>query len=80
MRKYRLIFENYNDNYRLISNCNAMTFINNGTATLYVNNFPIAAGASLATEGNENEEDVTEYNINFGGTLGDLWVIKKIYL
>lgn len=78
--QYKFLFENYQDNIRLYSGCAGITFVNNSATTVYVNNFPIAAGASLAFEANENELDVTEYQVNFAGSAGDLWVIKKIYL
>jgi len=80
VRKYRTLFENYQDSVRLYSNCAGITFINNGLATVYVNNFPVAGGASLSIDANENEEDVTEYQVNFAGSTGDLWVIKRVFL
>lgn len=68
-------------NYRFVSNANAVTFINNGTVTFNVLNFPIAPGQSLSIEANRDEIDATEYYINFGTTLnGSCQIIRKIYI
>ena len=79
MRRYRIEVQQYFDNIKISSNCAGITFVNNGSL-MYINNFPVAAGASLSFEANENELDSTEYNINFAGTIGDLWVFKKLFI
>lgn len=80
MKKYKLEFAQYQDNQRVVSSCNAITFINNTASTILINNFPVASGATLSFSGNENEIDVTEYYINFGGVAGNCWVIKKMFV
>ena len=78
-RQYRTDFGYYTTNQRVIGNCNVITFVNTGTITLYVNNFPIAAGNSFSIAGNQDELDITEYIIDFrGATNGEVYVIKKI--
>lgn len=59
-----------------------VTFVNlSPTVTAVLNNqFPIAPGASIGFNGNENEIDTTFYNISFtGGTVGQLYAICKFY-
>jgi hypothetical protein len=80
MKQYRVELALYTQDQRLTSYCNAITFINNGASTILVNNFPVVAGATLDISGNAGEIDVTEYQINFLGTLGNCWVIKKMFL
>ena len=80
-RRYRNENQFYTTNQRIISNCNAINFVNTGTITVYINNFPVTAGNSLSYGGNQNEIDVTEYIIDFQGSLvGEIWVQKKINL
>lgn len=65
-RKYKVEFTQYNEqNIQVISNCNAITFINNSpTYEIIINNvLNIPAGGSIAIEGNENEIDTTVYNV-----------------
>jgi hypothetical protein len=46
---------------------------------LYVNNFPVTAGNSFSIAGNQDEVDLTEYLIDFRGSLvGEVYVIKKV--
>jgi hypothetical protein len=65
-RKFKIEFTQYNEqNIQVISNCNAITFINNSpTFPITINNvLLIPAGGSIAIEGNENEIDTTTYNV-----------------
>jgi len=65
-RKYKIEFTQYNEqNIQVISNCNAITFINNSaTLPITINNvLEIPVGGSIAIEGNENEIDTTVYNV-----------------
>ena len=80
MNQYRIELAQYTENQRVTSSCNAITFINNGVTTILVNNFPVVAGASLDISGNAGEIDVTEYQLNFLGVIGNMWVIKKMFL
>lgn len=79
-RKYKVEFIEYtNQNVQVISNCNAITFINNGaTQPVKINNIlEIAVGGSIAIEGNENEIDVTTYNLV---VLERCIVLRKLFL
>jgi hypothetical protein len=79
-RKFRIELYQYQQNTSLQSNCNNITFINNGATTIQINNFNIVAGGQLQIGGNENEIDTTTYQINFqGATNGNVAVIKKIF-
>jgi len=81
MKKYKIEVMQYNTTRKIASNCNAITFINSGAVTCLVQTIPVVAGASLVIEGNENEMDVTEYNLDFGtSTAGILTVIRKYYI
>jgi hypothetical protein len=80
-RKFRIELYQYQQNTSIGSNCNNITFINNGVATIQINNFNLVAGASLSIGGNENEIDTTVYQLNFqGATNGNVAVIKKIFI
>jgi hypothetical protein len=71
----------YQESITFIPGSNAITFINNGATTVTVNNIPLAVGASLSIEGNENEIDTTQYNLNFGtSTTGNVLVIQKMFV
>ena len=77
--RYKNEFFQYLQTVRIPSNCNAITFMNNGLVDAKINTMPLLAGQSLSINGNENEMDATEYNIDFGtSTTGSIWVIKKI--
>jgi Na+-transporting NADH:ubiquinone oxidoreductase subunit NqrF len=79
-RKYKIEFTQYNEqNIQVISNCNAITFINNGaTLPIIINNvLEIPVGGSIAIEGNENEIDTTTYNVVVKETC---IVLRKLFL
>ena len=63
------------------SNCNEITFINKGTETAYINDFPIAQDESLELDGKAGEMDITKYVLRFstGGGTQSLWVFRKTY-
>jgi hypothetical protein len=79
MKRYVLDFQQYANNNNIVSDCNAITFVNTGTVDVFVNKFLLVAGASLVIGGNENEIDTTVYNIYFPTSAGALSVIKKYY-
>jgi hypothetical protein len=79
MKKYYLDFQQYGTNTPLASNCNAITFINVGATDCYINKFLLASGASLSITGNENEIDVTTYEMYFTTGIGNLNVIRKFF-
>lgn len=79
-RKYKIEFTQYNEqNIQVISNCNAITFINNGaTLPIIINNvLEIPVGGSIAIEGNENEIDTTTYNVVVKETC---IVLRKLFI
>lgn len=80
-RKFRIELYQYQQNYSIASNCNNITFINNGASTIQINNFNLIAGATLQIGGNADELDTTIYQLNFtGATNGNVTVIKKIFI
>ena len=80
-RKFRIELYQYQQNYSIASNCNNITFINNGASTIQINAFNLIAGSSLSIGGHENEIDTTVYQLNFqGATNGNVAVIKKIFI
>lgn len=76
-RKYTSEFFQYTETIRIPSNCNVITFVNNGSVDATINNFPLPAGTTFSIAGNQDEIDVTEYTISFGDAIGSVWVIKK---
>lgn len=79
MKKYYLDFQQYATNQNLYSNCNAITFINIGASSVFINKLELATGASLSIQGNENEIDTTTYEMYFSTGNGNLSVIRKFY-
>lgn len=81
MNKYKIDFSQIQQNTMIRSNCNGITFINNGIIDCSINQFPLPAGAVLEIAGDINEMDVTDYNINFVGvTNGNVAILKKIFV
>jgi hypothetical protein len=81
MKKYRTEFLQYTADDNIQSNCNSIAFINSGTVPVTIDKFVLAAGAALAIDGNENEQNVTTYRATFGGaTNGVLTVIRKYFV
>jgi len=79
-RNYKVEFMQYsNQNIQIISNCNAITFINNGTTyPIIINNIlEIPVGGSIAIEGNADEIDTTTYNLTVHESC---IVLRKIFL
>lgn len=79
-RKYKSEFFQYTETIRIPSLCNVITFVNNGGVDATINNFPLPAGTTFSIAGNQDEMDITEYDINFGTSIGSVWVIKKYNL
>jgi hypothetical protein len=78
-RKYKIEVMSYNSNYNIVSNCNAITFYNNGTVDCKISTIPLPAGQSLSIEGNNDEIDTTTYLLDFGTSLtGNVFVIRKV--
>lgn len=63
------------------SNCAEIAFINFGATTVVINNgLPLAPGASVSFNGNQNELDTTIYTLTFPPTgNNNCVVIRKYY-
>jgi hypothetical protein len=75
---YQTEFQQYNTSFKIVANCNVITFVNQGAATVYINNYPLVAGGNIQVAGNPGEVDKTEYRVNMGTTSGSVWVIRKV--
>jgi len=79
--RYKNEFSVENTNKKITAACNAIAFYNKGVIDVKINNFPLPAGQSFSIGGNENEIDVTEYNLDFGDSpAGILWIVRKYNL
>ena len=60
---------------------NGILFINKGTATANINNFPLAAGQSIGWQHNANEVNKSDTSIDFptGNTGANVWAIIIYY-
>lgn len=81
MRNYKTELQTYTEtDLDIDSFCNDILFYNTAAATVYVNGFPIAAGATLAINGNEGEINTTKYKLSFNGGTGSVIVLRKKYV
>jgi hypothetical protein len=79
--KFKIEIQQYFQNVRTQSNCNAITIVNQSTTIpFYVNNVLIPPQNIFQVEGNANEIDVTEYYIDFKGLQGECLIIKKMFV
>lgn len=62
------------------SNCNALTIINEGTATAFINGVTIIPGAQYIINGNEGEHNITQYVASFGAGTTILRIIRKQFI
>lgn len=65
------------------SECNDITFINNGTTALVIADVPLQPNQSLQISGNRGEIDTTLYQLTFAtpiNTGNQLIVIRKLYI
>lgn len=83
MNKYKVDFLSYvQDNY-VKSDCGDITFVNNGTNTVIINNsLRLTANNSLSLSANAGELDTTIYFFKFlgSGSGNLLTVLRKIYI
>lgn len=62
------------------SNCADITFFNNTSGTVFINQFPVAVGATLSIASTSPDDfNVTKYRISFNAATGQVIVMKKIY-
>jgi hypothetical protein len=81
MRKYITQTQVYDETMLDVDSfCNDILFFNSTAATVYVDGFPVAAGATYQISGNEGELNVTKYKLSFGtGNTGLVYVTRKKY-
>ena len=78
---YRQEFANYTKDQYVEARCNAITFINTGTANLRIGTFTLTPDAQLSLSGLSGEVDVTRYQLVFATTGNpSLTVIRKVYV
>lgn len=87
MRTYNNEFKQITKLHQEQFNCNAILFVNNGTADAYVNGQLLAAASAtvtagvLAINGLDGEIDKTLYRVNFTpGAVNKVDVIIKRYI
>lgn len=84
MTNYKIDILNYTSDNSVRSDCSDITFYNNGTAQIVINNaVTLIANQSLTINANENEIDRTIYNFRFDTTGGQdysLVVFRKVYI
>jgi hypothetical protein len=69
------------DNIDVDSICIDILFYNETTVTVFINGFPVAAGATYAINGNEKELNTTKYKISWNGaTTGAVFVTRRKYV
>lgn len=79
--RYNNVFAAYTQSGQLKQSRFAeIIFINLGTTTCVINStFPLPAGGVFATDGKQNEQDITPYQIFFSATDGNLLVVVCKY-
>lgn len=61
--------------------CIDIIFFNDTPATVFVDGFPVLAGATYEISGNQNEINVSTYKLSFGaGNTGIVYVTRKKYV
>jgi hypothetical protein len=82
-QKYYVETKVYYTTANIGSECNEITFINNGTTALVVADVPLQPNQSLRISGNRGEIDTTQYQLAFAtpiNTGNQLIVIRKLYI
>ena len=79
-RQVETKFMNIQQPTQIVDKYNAITLINTGGTAATVNNFPLAAGASVGWAHNANEINTGQIWVDFpsGGT-GFVWAILIVY-
>ena len=81
--EYNNTMEVWNRNKEFNSNCAVITFVNQGTSQIIINqSLKLAPGAAVSFDGEKNEKDTTLYRVTFvnsGHTENEVCVIKKYY-
>jgi hypothetical protein len=82
-QKYYVETKVYYTTANIGSECNEITFINNGTTALVIADVPLQPNQSLRISGNRGEIDTTQYQLAFAtpiNTGNQLIVIRKLYI
>ena len=85
-QEYKIDVLNFSSNGSVKSDCADITFYNQGTSNITLNNsVVIFPGSSLSLTANYNELDKTQYFFNFnytgsGTRIDTLIVLRKIYI
>ncbi len=78
--KYIIDMVVYVEPAQITSQCAAITFVNDGTATMTILGRSFAPGEGMAINGNDWELDTTKYTLNFTGAGTRVCtVIRKNY-
>ncbi len=78
--EYNFTFETLAESQKVESNCNAISFKNQGAASAYVNGVEVAQGDVFTLSGQGLEKDKTVYTVRFADSgTKDLVIIRKNY-
>lgn len=82
MQNYKIDILTYHSDGSVKSDCADITFQNNGTSDVIINNgFTLSPSTILSITANENEIDNTIYTFYFQGTApNNLIVLRKVYI
>jgi len=70
-----------NQTQQVLSNCSGLMFINQNSFTIYINSFPLQAGATLVLDPqNSDDIDTSIYSVGWGANVGQLYIFKRFYL
>lgn len=79
--KYNFTFETLAESQKVESQCNAISFKNQGTATVNIDGVQLAAGDTFTLSGEGLEQDTTVYTVRFAASgTKDLVIIRKNYI
>lgn len=82
-QKYYIETKFYYTSQKVSSDCNDITFWNQGTTNVEIDGNILFPNQSLRIQGNEGELDTTQYNIVFAtlvATGNKLAVLRKLYI
>lgn len=80
--KYVNTLQLYQESQFIDSNCAEISFLNNGTMDVLLNNsYVLTPGDFIAFDGKQGELDITKYNVVFQGAgIPSCVVAKKTYV
>lgn len=82
MQNYRLEIEQIGQNKQLYSDCNSISFYNQGTNDVTIEQIiVISPGQSFTVEGNESELCTQRFFVSFSGAgTSNCVIIRKLYI